>query len=183
VIDVGAGDGHSSLRLARTQPRTLAIALDPATDRLSDGARTALRQKIGNILFVVSSIEGAPCELDGIADQITVSFPWGALLRGIVRAEPGVVRPLARIAKPGADVRALLSVEERDAAVGLDTIDARTIARNAAAYAGMGFTLTRCAIATPAERACGSSWSKRLAPDRHVVAVTLRRDRDVPPRI
>ena len=178
MIDIGAGDGHTSLSAARADSRTLAVALDPSTDQLMDGARIALRQKIANVMFVVSSIENAPRELERIADEITINFAWGSLLRGIVRAEAAVLGPLARIAKPGAPVRILLSVAERDAAgVGLEAVDADSLARNGGAYASAGLTLARCAIATTTGRASGSSWSKRLAADRQVIALTLRRER------
>jgi 16S rRNA (adenine(1408)-N(1))-methyltransferase len=177
VIDVGAGDGHATIRLARTEPRTLAIALDASFDRMRDGARIAQKRTLANALFVVSSIEAAPRELDRTADEISINFPWGSLLRGIVRAEPSVLQPLARLARPSAPVRILLSVEERDGATGLAALDTTRLARNASAYAAAGFGLSRCTIATPAERACGSSWSKRLSADRQVLALTLRRDR------
>ena len=47
-MDVGAGDGHASLHVARNEASTLAIALDPSIDRLRDGARTAMRGKLPN---------------------------------------------------------------------------------------------------------------------------------------
>ena len=176
MIDVGAGDGHATIRLARTEPRSLAIALDASLDRMRDGACIAQKQRLANALFVVSSIEDAPRTLDGIADAITINFPWGSLLRGVVHAEASVVHPLARIAKPGAELRMLLSVEGRDAAVGLGVLDATALQGTADVYAAAGFKLTLCAIATPAKRACGSSWSKRLAADRQVFALTLMRE-------
>lgn len=143
---------------------------------MRDGARTALRQKIANVLFVVSSIEDGPCELDGAADEITVSFPWGSLLRGIVRAQSSVLLPLAGLAKSGAVVRILLSVEDRDSRTGLMADEMRSLHEKAAAYVSAGFVIERSAIATAAEIARrASSWAKRLGPARTVHAITLRR--------
>lgn len=154
----------------------MAIALDPSIDRLRDGARAALRRKLRNVLLVVTAIEALPSELDGRADEITVNFPWGSLLRGIAHAEATVLEPLARLAKPEACVRVLLSVETNDRASGLPPLDVPALAACSAAYLRAGFAVVRCARATRAEiAASGSSWAKRLGNDRHVVALELRR--------
>ena len=162
--------------MARTDPQTLAIALDPSVDRLRVAVRSALRDKVSNVLFVVASIEDAPCELDSAADRMTVSFPWGSLLRGIVRAEPSVLAPLARLAKPGACVDALLSVESRDAASGLEPDDVSALPARADAFARCGLVIERFVIASEdAITASGSSWAKRLGRTRRVSALRLRR--------
>ncbi len=177
VVDVGAGDGHASLRLARRDSATFAIAIDPSVDRLRESARTALRQKIANVLFVVASIEVLPDELRQRADEVTVSFPWGTLLAGVVRASADVLGPLARLAKPDALVRILLSVEPRDAhTTGLPPVAVATLMANANTYRDAGFAIEHCADATREEIAqVGSSWGKRLGADRHVVMLVLRR--------
>ena len=177
-MDVGAGDGHASLRAARNDPTTFAIALDPSIDRLRDGARTALREKLRNALFAVASIEQLPCELAGRADAVTITLPWGSLLRGIVQAEPAVLGPLARLTKVRAAVRVLLSVEPSDRATGLPPLGLATLRGNAGIYAQAGFLLERCADATPDEiGGSGSSWARRLAngEERRIFAMTLRR--------
>lgn len=131
-----------------------------------------------NVLLVVAAVETLPCELYGHADEVTVNFPWGSLLRGIVRAEAAVLGPLGRIAKPGARVRALLSVEGRDRASGLDPLDVGTLASRTDEYAAAGFAVERCAEASRDEMlASGSSWAKRLGDGRHVFALELRRTR------
>ena len=156
--------------------QTFAIALDPSIDRLRVAARSALRHNVSNVLFAVARIEDAPCELDGTADRITVSFPWGSLLRGIVRAEPSVLEPLARIAKPGACVDVLLSVETRDAASGLGPDDISALPARADAFARCGLVVERFDIATDGEiAASGSSWAKRLGGSRRVSALRLGR--------
>ena len=145
-------------------------------DMLRDGARTALRRGMPNALFVVAAIEQLPSELNQRADVVTVSFPWGSLLCGLVCADEALLEPLARLAKPGAHVRALLSVGPRDRASGLAAVDPSTLAANAAAYARAGFVLETCRAATSKEiDTSGSSWAKRLGRSRSVVALALRR--------
>jgi len=145
-------------------------------DMLRDGARIALRRRVPNALFVVAAIEQLPSELDRRADVVTVNFPWGSLLRGLVRADDAVLGPLARLAKCGAPLHALLSVEPRDRASGLATAHPKTLVANAPAYARAGFDLLECRAATRGDvDASGSSWAKRLGRDRAVVALALRR--------
>ena len=152
----------------------LAIALDPSVDRLRVGARTALRQKIANVLFVVARLEDSPCELDGAADRITVTFPWGSLLRGLVHADPAVLRPLARMARPGAQVEVLLSVEDRDAASGVATADVDRVARRRAEFLDAGLALAGVRAAVTSDLA-GTTWGKRLGVARSARVLHLRR--------
>lgn len=177
AVDVGAGDGHASLLRARRDPAIFAIAIDPSVDRLRDGARAALRQKLDNTLFVVSSIEALPRELHARADEVSVSFPWGSLLSGIVRATSDVLDPLAHLAKIDALVTMLLSVAPQDGRrTGLPTLDVAALAANAAAYRAAGFAIERCALASRDEViVSASSWAKRLGHDREVIALMLRR--------
>jgi hypothetical protein len=131
---------------------------------------------VSNVLFAVARIEAAPCELDGAADLVTVSLPWGSLLCGIVRAEPSVLAPLARIAKPGAFIEVLLSVEARDAASGLHPSNISALPGRADAFARCGLVIERLCIASEDEiAASGSSWAKRLGGSRRVSALRLRR--------
>ncbi|HKW77579.1 MAG TPA: class I SAM-dependent methyltransferase [Candidatus Limnocylindria bacterium] len=172
---MGAGDGHASLRAARKDPTLLAIAMDPSSDRLRDASRAAARQSIANGLFVVAAIEQLPTELTGRADEVTINFPWGTLLTGLVKGETSVLAPLARLAKAGAPVRMLLSVGERDRSTGLPPLDPDTLEARAPAYARAGFDVAECRAATADEVAgSNSSWARRLG-RRPVCALVLRR--------
>ncbi len=176
---MGAGDGSATIRAARSDPSELAIALDASMDALRGGSRIALRRHLTNTLFAVCAIEQLPVGLDRIADLVTVNFPWGSLLRGIVCADDAVMRPLAALAKPGAEVRVLLSVETRDRVGWVPTVDTALLARNAARYRGAGLAIAACHAAAEAElRESGSSWAKRLGAGRSrtATALTLRRE-------
>ncbi len=108
---------------------------------------------------------------------MTVNFPWGSLLRGIAFGEEEVIGPLARLAKPCASIRILLSVEPRDLIAGVPAIDPPFLAGKAARYRGAGLTISACRRAYEADlRASDSSWAKRLTTGRSraVMALTLR---------
>ena len=105
-----------------------------------------------------------------------MTLPWGSLLRGLVLAEQAVLAPLARLAKTGASIDALISLETRDAASGLTPADPAAITARAGAYADVGLALYGFARAAPSEvTASDSSWAKRLGPARAVYALRLRR--------
>jgi len=165
VIDVGAGDGRFALDTARADPTTLAIALDASTDRLADGASTALRQHLANVLFVVSSIERLPDALAGVADRATVHFPWGSLLAGVTGGDDAVLAPLARLVRAGGGLDLVLQTAD----LALD------------GFARHGFVLLDRHVATAAEVGrTRSSWAKRLGigPARPALAMRFRRIRD-----
>jgi len=76
---------------------------------MAASANRARREKLTNALFVVASIEAMPVELDGIADRITVLFPWGSLLECISRPEPSTLAALARIARGDATLDVVIN--------------------------------------------------------------------------
>jgi 16S rRNA (adenine(1408)-N(1))-methyltransferase len=126
------------------------------------------RGGLANALFVVAAAEALPPELDGLADLVTVHFPWGSLLRGLLAAEPAVLGGLARIMRPGGSLRLLVSATARDAGAGVAPIGASDLADLAGAYAGHGLTVTGARPATPADVAAShSTWGKRLGAGRH----------------
>lgn len=126
------------------------------------------------MLFVVASIEDPPAELAGRGDEITINFPWGSLLRGIVCAEPRVLTGIAALARPRAAVHVLTSVEERDVASGVTRADLMSLPSRAGLFEEAGLVLERCTAATPGEvSGSGSTWGKRLA--RPALRIGLRR--------
>jgi 16S rRNA (adenine(1408)-N(1))-methyltransferase len=93
-----------------------------------------------------------------VADALTVNFPWGSLLRGVLGRDDAVLAGIAQLLAPGATGEVLVSVVPRD---GMPAIPGP--AELAAAYACHGLSLVEVRAATSAEvAASGSSWAKRL---------------------
>jgi 16S rRNA (adenine(1408)-N(1))-methyltransferase len=136
-------------------------------------ARAAKKGGLRNAMFVVATVEALPDELHAIADEVRVTFPWGSLLRGVVGADPAVLAGIALVAKPGAEVRVLLSVTERDGLGVTDRVD-----RVAFDEHGLQVVEDRPATADEID-ATGSSWAKRLRAgvDRPVTLVRAVRRR------
>jgi 16S rRNA (adenine(1408)-N(1))-methyltransferase len=96
--------------------------------------------------------------LCGLASSITISIPWASLLRGVLGLDPDVLAGIAALRAPGAEIRALVSVVERD---GVPAVPAAPVLTRA--YAQHGLALVEARPATDAEvRASGSTWAKRL---------------------
>lgn len=68
VVEIGAGNAHFLVELARRHPEQQFVALDVKADRLQSGARKAAEQQLTNIRFVRAR-----------ADQIDELFAPGSL--------------------------------------------------------------------------------------------------------
>jgi 16S rRNA (adenine(1408)-N(1))-methyltransferase len=82
--------------------------------------RAAAKQARGgveNAMFLQASLETLGGELNGLADGLTVNFPWGSLLRAVALPQPALLQKLAALAKPGAELDVLVNLTPlRDAA-------------------------------------------------------------------
>ncbi|MBR4766713.1 MAG: 16S rRNA (adenine(1408)-N(1))-methyltransferase NpmA [Clostridia bacterium] len=106
-IDIGTGDGKNIYRKAKNDKGTFFIGLDPVKDNMVEIAvKMAKKPEKGgldNALLVVSTAESLPEELYGTADRVTVLFPWGVLLEGIVKPEGKFINAVKKAAKIGAE--------------------------------------------------------------------------------
>lgn len=108
--------------------------------------------------------------LNDLADSLTINFPWGSLLRGVLGHDDAVLAGVAQMLAAGAAGTALVSVLPRD---GMPAIPPP--AELAATYARHGLWLAEARPATPAEvAASGSSWAKRLQAGRARPVTLLR---------
>jgi len=84
-------------------------------------------------------VAGLPPEVFGLADEVRVHFPWGSLLRGLLDGAPAVVGPIAKLMKPGAELRVLLSAVDRD---GLGEVNPAVLLARRDGYCDRGLLLT-----------------------------------------
>lgn len=130
-----------------------------------------------NALFAVAAIEAPPVELAGRADLVSVRFPWGSLLRGVLALEPKAAEGLASLVRPGGAIEALVSVTDRDGV--LDPRRAFDPTRLRAFWSELGFELVDLRPASRDEiGGSGSIWAQRLtagvASARPVMRMRLR---------
>ena len=151
------------LRAARADPGRLVIGIDADAASMRAASARAARRKtpLANALFVVAAVESLPKELHEVADRVTINFPWGSLLRGVVEGSSDVLGPIARAAVPGAEISLLFSIEERDVASARVRVPGE--AELADGWTTRGFEVVDLRPATTDEIvASGSSWAKRL---------------------
>ena len=155
------------LAAAGAQPDRLVLGVDASAAAMAEASRRAAgkpgRGGLPNALFVVAAAEALPKELDGLADLVTVNFPWGSLLRGLLEADPAVMTGLTRVMRPGAALAVLLSSTDRDRGAGVEPIQESTLKAVADAYLRYGLVVTGLRPATAADVAAAhSTWGKRL---------------------
>lgn len=112
-MDIGTGDGRFVLEQARANPGVLCVGIDASQDGLISASSLAQRSikkgGVNNARFVLSSIERLPDTVCDVADLITLNYPWGSLLSALVEPNDTVLEKIARMAKPGAQIRILLN--------------------------------------------------------------------------
>jgi 16S rRNA (adenine(1408)-N(1))-methyltransferase len=168
VADVGTGDGRAVLARARAEPSTLALGVDAAAIAMAESSRRAARRGPVNALFLVAGAETlGDTALVGRVDLVTVTFPWGSLLRGVLGSGPSALAGLAALLAPGGRVEVLASVVPSDGIEGVATLDAGCEPQIRRAWAEAGLDLTSMRPATATEiGASHSSWARRLDPAR-----------------
>jgi 16S rRNA (adenine(1408)-N(1))-methyltransferase len=159
AIDLGTGDGRHVLAAAAARPDTLVIGVDANAAGMAEASRRATRRNaLPNALFAVAAAERPPQALRARAHSLTITFPWGSLLRGVLGHDDAVLAGVAALLAPGSTARVLVSVVPRDGVPEIPPDD-----RLAAAYAAHGLELLEARPATAEEvAASGSSWAKRL---------------------
>ena len=173
IIDIGTGDGLFVYQSARRNPRKLYIGVD-ANPRPLEKVSEKIHRKpakggLPNALFVQAAVEDLPPELDGIADEVHVHFPWGSLLHAMATGDGTVLKNLRRICAEGALLEVVLGIDpERDRGeierldlepLTLAYVDSALIPR----YRDAGFeVLERGLLSAPDWSKLQTSWAKRL---------------------
>lgn len=119
VVDIGTGDGRFVSATARKNPAKFYIGIDANVKPLEKVSMRATRKPpkggLPNALFVHATAEDLPRELDGIASEIHIHFPWGSLLRAVATGSQDVLAGLRRLAAPGCVLTIVIGIDaERD---------------------------------------------------------------------
>jgi 16S rRNA (adenine(1408)-N(1))-methyltransferase len=133
------------------------------------------RGGLSNARFFIDAAESLPGALAGTADLVTITMPWGSLLRGVLGRDDAVMRGIAGLLGDDGAIEVLVSVTPRDGVAGIESLSAGHAPEIAAAWSNVGLRLVAFRPATADEvRATGSSWARRLG-DRPVWRLDLRR--------
>lgn len=173
-IDLGTGDGAFAVALARERYDLAVIGLDTCLDHL---AGSPLRRP-GNVRFVPLDALGWPLGSLPAAEAVTINFPYGSLLRGLVAGDAGLIARLDSLVGPGSRIEvrinasALLATRlDPEAGPGDIVRVLRQIDR---------LRVTSRALSQAELRAFPTTWSKRLGYGRPTMAHLITADCFVP---
>jgi 16S rRNA (adenine(1408)-N(1))-methyltransferase len=173
VIDIGTGDGVFVYQSARENPRKFYIGIDPSTRPLAKISEKIHRKpaKGGapNVLFIQAAIADLPTELNGVADEVHIHFPWGSLLKSVVTGDVAMLKNVRQICNDEAVLEVVVAIDpERDQSelnrlnlppLSLESIDNRL----SPLYEAAGFRIVeRGSFPASAWPRIETSWAKRL---------------------
>jgi 16S rRNA (adenine(1408)-N(1))-methyltransferase len=133
--------------------------------------RKPTKAGLPNALFVQAAVEDLPMELDGVAREIHIHFPWGSLLRGVANGEEWFVTSLRRICADGARLTLVLGVDEiRDrselARLRIPPFSDDHLHQLSIAYQAGGFTVAALKTGGDLLPEFRTSWARRLGARR-----------------
>jgi 16S rRNA (adenine(1408)-N(1))-methyltransferase len=168
LLDIGAGDGRFVRQMAAECPARFAIGVDACRENLRASSRVAP----ANALYLIADARALPYALDQRATHITINFPWGSLLNGLLAGEVALLERLAAIARPDALLELRLNAGALTEA-GRDIEDGGKQVRQALHRAGFHMQLP-ITLGPQELRACPTTWAKRLAYGRDPRALYVR---------
>jgi ubiquinone/menaquinone biosynthesis C-methylase UbiE len=171
VVDIGTGDGTFVYQAARENPNKFFIGIDANAKPLAKiSEKIHRRQKKGgatNALFLLAAVEDLPNELDGVADEVHVHFPWGSLLAAFASGEVLVLKNVRRICASDALLEVVIGLDmDRDqnelSRLGIEEFSPAYV-RNTLLplYRSAGFEITETGELQNWS-ALHTSWAKRL---------------------
>ena len=115
VVDIGTGDGLFVYQSARQNPNKFYIGIDAnirPLEKISEKIhRKPAKGGVPNVLFIQSAVEDLPTELDGVADEVHIHFPWGSLLKAVATGDIGVLGNLRSICAPDALLEIVIGLD------------------------------------------------------------------------
>jgi 16S rRNA (adenine(1408)-N(1))-methyltransferase len=167
LLDLGTGDGRFVDDWARRGPAGLAIGIDACREQLAERSRRAP----ANALYLIANALALPAELDGLATRLTINFPWGSLLTGLLAGDSALCSRLPMLTRPGARLEVRLNagaLAEAGWTLEAAGVRIRQVLRAA------GFAISAPVPLGAAELcACPTSWARRLAVGRDPRALSL----------
>ena len=174
IIDIGTGNGEFVRAIAQENPDRFVIGIDPHHKGLEKTSariyQKPARGGVENALYVLGNVESLPEELDGIANQVFINFPWASLLKGIILVEGDTWNPIKRICNRGAFIDILFGYDqayeenelERLGLPALSTSYIKNVMTSKLEEKGLKIIEMR-SVGTKEIKDCPSSWAKKLS--------------------
>ena len=173
IIDIGTGDGLFVYQSARKNPRKFYIGIDAnrrPLEKISEKIhRKPAKGGLPNVLFIEAAIEDLPAELDGVADEVHVHFPWGSLLGAVAAGDDVVLKNLRRICSSEALLEVVIGQDPLRDVSELKRLEIPSMSSDyidsvlSPKYRGAGFKIIEREIIPPSEwPGIPTAWAKRL---------------------
>ncbi|HNQ94761.1 MAG TPA: hypothetical protein PKK96_13040 [Anaerolineales bacterium] len=166
-LDLGTGDGRFVCKSAEQNMKTFFIGIDSCRENL----RVNSQRKLSNALFVIANAQSLPRELSGLVSSVSINFPWGSLIEGLLNNDAHVLDGLSRVSCPRAGMDLCLNADALASAGWALDSGANQIERvlNAAGWE----TRSRAGLEARDLRDVPTTWAKRLAFGRDPRAIRL----------
>ncbi len=114
-MDLGTGDGRFVSQSARENPDRYYLGIDASPGPLEKLSEKIHRKPdkggLRNVLFIQAAAENLPRELDGVADEVHVHFPWGSLLGAVTKGDAKVMGEIHRLCAPHALLEVIVGLD------------------------------------------------------------------------
>ena len=172
LLDLGTGDGRFVCSMAEKHKDQFFIGVDACRENL----RANSLRKLPNAIFVIASAQALPLELNGLASNITINFPWGSLLESLLNNDACLLTRLLAITRPCAEMDIHLNGEALGTAGWTLEAGADQIER---VLTDIGWKMkSHSCMDTQALRSIPTTWAKRLAFGRDPRAIRLSLQRE-----
>lgn len=112
---MGTGDGLFVYRSARANPGAFFIGIDAnrrPLEKISEKIhRKPSRGGVPNAMFVQAAVEDLPQDLEGIASEVHVNFPWGSLLSAVAGGDVDALRGLRMTCSKEARLKVVVGID------------------------------------------------------------------------
>ncbi len=103
ILDLGTGDGKFVYENAKNIGGYFWLGIDPNRSALEKYSAKIYKKEskggLSNAMYIISSIETLPEEMNDFFDEIYINYPWGSLLKHTVQGSNHVIKNLVRVAK------------------------------------------------------------------------------------
>lgn len=117
VVDLGTGDGRFVCQSARQNPHRFYVGIDASANLLEKVSEKIHRKPakggLKNALFIQAAVEALPEELDGVANEVHIHFPWGSLLKGVATGDETILKNIHRLCAPDAVLEVIIGVDQK----------------------------------------------------------------------
>lgn len=123
-------------------------------------SRKPAKGGLNNVLFVQAAVENLPDELNGVADEIHIHFPWGSLLKAVATGDENALQSLWRISAPDCFLEIIIGIDEERDRTEIERLELPQLSPEylqkilRPKYQAAGFEVTESGVLSP------SNWSK-----------------------